>query len=83
MSAEIHKATLAHATAAIYKYAGFPAGNLPCEGYHCTRTDAARQRQNTAYVDDAQNWVTLCPECAKENAEHWAEMWADYYSNCM
>jgi hypothetical protein len=49
----------------------------------CERTDAVRQRQNTAYVDDEYNWVTLCPECMKENREYWDERWADYYSGCM
>ena len=49
----------------------------------CKGRGAVRQRQNTAYVDDRLNWVTLCEPCAEENAEHWADMWADYYSGLL
>ena len=38
-------------------------------------------RQNTAYVDDAQNFFTGCKKCEKENAEYWAELWSEYYSS--
>ena len=38
-------------------------------------------RQNTAYVDDTQNFFTGCKKCAKENAEYWAELWSEYYSS--
>ena len=58
---------------------------IPCQGWEgpCGSRNATRQRQNTAYADDNQNWVTLCPSCMKANAEHWADMWADYYSGCL
>jgi hypothetical protein len=53
-----------------------------CDGFAgpCERTDAKRQRQNTAYEDDSQNWVTLCPECMEANKEYWVYMWMDYNS---
>lgn len=60
----------------------FPTGDLPCQGVYgpCPNHNAARQRQNTAYVDDSQNWVTMCPECAAINANNWEEAWAEYWS---
>jgi len=53
---------VAHATASLRKKLGAPVGTLKCDGWEgpCDRHDAVRQRQNTAYVDDKQNWVTLC-----------------------
>lgn len=58
---------------------------LQCRGWDgpCERTDAIRQRQNTAYVDDESNWVTLCPECMKSNDAYWKDMWAEYYAGCI
>lgn len=58
---------------------------LQCHGWDgpCERKDATRQRQNTAYVDDKCNWVTLCPECMKACDEHWKAMWAEYYSGVL
>ena len=47
----------------------------------CKEPGAAVQRQNTAYHDDIGNWTCLCGECAKENADHWRDMWADYYDS--
>ena len=41
------------------------------------------QRQNTRYVHDISNWTCLCDVCAKENSEHWRDMWEEYYANCM
>ena len=45
--------------------------------------NAKRRGQNTRYVDEERNYVTLCDDCMKLNHEYWKEMWADYYSNCM
>lgn len=63
----------------------FPEGNLHCQGFEgpCENHNAARQRQDTKYVNDEHNWVTLCPNCAKANAEYWRNMWSDYYSSCL
>ena len=49
----------------------------------CKADGAVRYRQDTKYVEEHRNWVTLCPECKKENDEHWKEMWSDFYDNCM
>jgi len=56
---------------------------LKCRGFDgpCDRMDAKLQRQNTAYVDDSRNWVTLCPECMEACDKHWKDMWDDYYSD--
>ena len=58
---------------------------MRCGGWEgpCDSVNAKRRRQNTQYVDDAQNWVTLCDKCMELNNEYWKDMWADYYSNCM
>jgi hypothetical protein len=47
----------------------------------CQRTDVivVTYHQNTQYVDEASNWVTLCDPCRKENDEYWEAMWAEYY----
>lgn len=45
---------------------------------NCGDPAAYTARQNTAYVDDALNYVSLCEACHELNAEHWADMWADY-----
>ena len=49
----------------------------------CGCLGAETHRQNTRYVNDEQNIVTLCPCCREENDQHWAEMWSDYYSGCL
>ena len=56
---------------------------LQCKGFQgpCTRVDATLHRQNTAYVEDSMNWVTLCPDCAKENHAFWEEQWREYWSD--
>ena len=78
-------AMVAHATASLRKKLGAPVGTLKCDGWEgpCDRHDAVRQRQNTAYVDDKQNWVTLCPDCMAQNDAHWNERWDEYYSGCL
>lgn len=60
-----------------------------CTGYNnddgspCKNMNTEKQRQNTRYVDDERNWVTLCPKCMKDNEEYWQDMWDDYYSDCL
>lgn len=49
----------------------------------CERPGAERYHQNTRYVEEERNWVTLCSECRKENDEHWNQMWSDYYSDVL
>jgi len=44
-----------------------PHTGIRCQGWEgpCESNNATRQRQNTAYCDDSENWVTLCPECMR------------------
>lgn len=64
----VHASRLGHA----------PADNdTPCKA--CGDPGRLR-RQNTAYVEDALNWQTLCDSCQEEANEYWSEMWAQYYS---
>jgi hypothetical protein len=62
----------------------YPEGNLPCPGWMkpCPNQNAARQRQNTSFVEEERNWVTLCPACMAANAEHWERVWSELYSGC-
>lgn len=62
---------------------GSKSTGIPCQGWErpCESRNATRQRQDTKYVDDDQNWVTLCPCCMKANAEHWADVWADMWAD--
>jgi hypothetical protein len=61
------------------------APDLKCEGWsgECDSNDAWKGHMNTRYVDEERNYATLCPSCWKECEEHWKDMWADYYNNCM
>ena len=52
---------------------------LYCES--CRGPNAIRYRQNTLYVEEELNWVTLCPECKRENDENWEERWREYESS--
>ena len=58
---------------------------LQCQGWEgtCDSQEAWRAHMNTQYINEEQNYNTLCPECWKACDEHWKEMWQDYYSNCM
>lgn len=49
----------------------------------CKEGKGERYRQNTQYVEEELNFVTLCPKCRKENDEYWASMWDDYYSQVL
>lgn len=59
-------------------------GFTMCQGFQgpCCRL-GTRQPRNTAYADEASNWVTMCPRCAEAEAEHWRERWEEYYSGCL
>lgn len=58
---------------------------LQCQGWEgtCDSQEAWRAHMNTQYINEEQNYNTLCPECWKACDEHWKEMWRDYYNNCM
>jgi hypothetical protein len=49
----------------------------------CGDPNGVCYRQRTAYHDDRQNFVTLCPECRAENDDHWDTMWSEYYSGLL
>jgi hypothetical protein len=51
-----------------------------CE--RCRKFGAGKYRQNTCYVDDERNFVTLCPSCEVENDEYWEWMWENYRLQC-
>lgn len=38
-------------------------------------------RLNTAYADEASNWLESCEECYREAVEHYRELWAEYYNS--
>jgi len=46
-----------------------------CE--RCHYFGARTYRQNTHYVEDHLNIVTLCPCCKQENDEYWEERWSE------
>lgn len=50
---------------------------MQCEGWSgpCDRKDAVRFHMMTAYVEEEENYRTLCPECQKRSNEYWEEMW--------
>lgn len=54
-----------------------------CEHCGTESGEVVRHRQNTQYVNQEMNFVTLCPECKAENDEYWEERWAEYHSSCM
>jgi hypothetical protein len=54
-----------------------------CQHPDCEREDAVRHHQNTTFVDEERNWVTLCPPHAEENDEYWADMWSQYYQGVL
>lgn len=61
--------------------------NLICE--FCSADKASckgvieRRRQNTKYVNEEDNYKTLCEKHYEENEEHWADMWDDLLANVL
>lgn len=49
----------------------------------CDSSPAIHYHQNTRYVEESRNWVTLCKDCKEENDDHWKELWEMFYSECM
>jgi len=37
-----------------------------------------RRRQNTAYIDDEYNYITVCSECFERVEAYWEECWREY-----
>lgn len=42
-----------------------------------------RRRQNTAYLEEESNWVTVCEDCFEEIQWQWEQMWRDLYGNIL
>lgn len=55
-----------------------------CDGFcgPCFRI-GKKQRQNTQYNNEEDNWVFLCDNCMKENDAHWEERWDEFYRGCL
>ena len=51
-----------------------------CQGVDgpCENT-AIWRRQNTAYVNEIENWVNMCAVCFEYTEEEWAAMWSDLH----
>lgn len=54
---------------------------LFCE--HCHVGGARRVHQGTRFVEEDRNWKVLCEKCAEENSRYWADMFSDFYSDCL
>lgn len=50
-----------------------------CESYF--RYGIKTQRRNTAYVEEAKNWLTACRVCHEEDEAYFADLWDQYYSS--
>ena len=50
-----------------------------CERYF--RYSITTQRRNTAYVEEADNWLTSCKECHNEDDAYFADLWDQYYES--
>jgi len=49
----------------------------------CGYRGAYRQRMNTRYENEEQNWTIQCDQCMESTEEYWQSMWEDYYRGCM
>jgi hypothetical protein len=50
----------------------------------CGRTNnVITYRQRTHYINEKDNWVTLCEDCKEANDEYWDQMWDEYYKGCL
>ena len=67
----------------VYGFLNFLLRRKQCEKCGEFSWKVKRRRQNTAYVDDEMNYVTVCPQCFEEIEEIWKERWAEYYSECL
>jgi len=51
-------------------------GECPNCGFK--KSNIKNRRMNTAYHDEASNWLLSCGTCFYISEENWAEMWKDY-----
>ena len=54
-------------------------GYCPCCGRYF-RWPVTTERRNTAYCKEANNYMTACQDCHKDDYEYYAELWNDYYN---
>ncbi len=52
----------------------------PCIQCGQKKDDVLWRHQNTAYVNDRENYIFACSECFAEIEEYWRERWDEYYS---
>ena len=61
------------------------ASALQCICPYCKNVapDLRVRRLNTAYEDDASNWLFSCHQCFRESFERYSEQWSEYYAMVM
>lgn len=52
-----------------------------CKRYF--RYEVKTERRNSAYVDEASNWITACKSCRELDEEYFASLWEDYYGGLL
>jgi hypothetical protein len=67
----------------VREFLNFLLGRKQCEKCGEFSRKVKRRHQNTRYVDDESNYVTVCDQCFEEIEEYWKERWAEYYSGCL
>lgn len=50
-----------------------------CERYFRYRVKT--EIRNTAYCEEASNWITACKECREEDYAYYADLWEQYYGS--
>ena len=55
-------------------------GYCPCCN-RFLRYPVTTERRNTAYVEEASNWLTACDECHNEDEAYFADLWEQYYGS--
>lgn len=79
MSCELSTRTAHLVSAGMELVSGVPAISATCV-FCGTIVSVECRRLNTAYHDEASNWMTSCRCCWKSAVEHYKEMWLEYYS---
>lgn len=55
-------------------------GYCPCCGRYF-KWSITTEPRNTAYCEEANNYMTACKDCHKDDYEYYAELWKDYYAS--
>ena len=58
---------------------------VACSICKITEIDAPveNRRLCTLFVDEKRNWIASCEQCFEMADDHYAELIAEYYRNCM